>query len=435
MNREPEQKIPSRRRFMRGLAGAAAVALAPAIVRAQAIPQVVVVGGGFAGATAAKYLRMWSNNGVGVTLIEPNPAHVSCVMSNLVLNNSLPMSALTLNYDVLRTRFGINIVADAVLGIDGANRRLQLRSGNSMAYDRLIVAPGIAFGSVSGWSAARAPHAWIAGSQTSLLRTRLQAVPVSGRFIMTIPKSPYRCPPGPYERACLVADFLGRRNGIIGGRPKGAPPKVIVLDANEFIQAERATFTRAFTTIYRDIVQYYPNATLKAVDPLGKSVSTTAGDFAGDLVNIIPPQRAPALLTGSGLTAGGLWAPVNPISYESGVPGFAGVHIIGDAQATRQPKSAHMANSQAKVCADAVLRMLAGQATDGTERLRNLTTNSACYSPITNRQASWLTAVYAYNAATGSMDVSSLAESERWSSGQYEDMFGWSQNLWADSFR
>ena len=400
---------------------------------------VVVVGGGFAGSTVAKYLRMWSNGGIAVTLIEPREQHVSCIMSNLVLNEQLSVEDLSFGYEALTGKYGVNVVRDRARSIDGANQRLQLMNSGSLAYDSLVVATGISFDPVDGLDTRKTPHAWIAGPQTSLLRQQIRDMPDDGTFVMTIPQAPYRCPPGPYERACLVADILGRRSGILGdgGRSGTGAPRVVVLDANPRIQAERETFSRAFQGIYGDIVEYIADATVVAVDSDAREVTTTRGTYRGDVLNVIPRHSAHGLLTTSGLTgAGGRWASVDPVTYGSILQDFPCVYVIGDAQGTGQPKSGHMANSQAKICADAILRSAAGLSPYTEERLNNLTTNSACFSPITRSEASWLTAVFRYDRAAGAMTLApgSLGEAHRWNSENYRDMFDWSRNLFADSF-
>jgi NADPH-dependent 2,4-dienoyl-CoA reductase/sulfur reductase-like enzyme len=400
--------------------------------------RVVVVGGGFAGSTVAKYLRMWSDGGIAVTLIEPGEQHVSCIMSNLVLNGQLSVADLSFGYAALSGKYGVDVVRDRALAIDGENQRLQLMNGGLLAYDSLVVATGIGFDPVDGLDTRKTPHAWIAGPQTSLLRQQIRDMPDDGTFVMTIPQAPYRCPPGPYERACLVADILGRRSGILGdgGRSGTGAPRVVVLDANPGIQAERETFSRAFQGLYGDIVEYLPDATVVAVDSDAREVSTTRGTYRGDLLNVIPRHSAHRLLTTSGLTGTGRWASVDPVTYGSILQDFPGVYVIGDAQGTGQPKSGHMANSQAKICADAILRSAAGLSPYTEERLNNLTTNSACFSPITRSEASWLTAVFRYDRAAGAMTRApgSLGEAHRWNSENYRDMFDWSSNLFADTF-
>ena len=428
----------TRRTLLQMFPAAAAMSMAPGVAVA-APHHVVVIGGGFAGATVAKYLRMWSNGAIAVTLVEPRIKHVSCIMSNLVLNGQLKIRDLSFDYDTLESKYGVGVRLDRALRINGAGKEVKLKDAGWISYDSLVVATGIQFDPIDGLSDYREiPHAWIAGAQTKLLRDQIRAMPDDGTFVMSIPQKPYRCPPGPYERACLVADILKRRGGL---------PRVIVLDANDGIQAERETFTRAFTGLYGDIIQYRPLERVASVDQENRIVYTEKLDESGnrvgedsahgDVVNIIPRHGAPNLLVKSGLTDGGRWAPVDPVTYGSTLEDkFPGVHVIGDSQATGQPKSGHMANAQAKVCADAILRRAAGLPVDSDERLANITTNSACFSPITADEASWLTAVFAYDREAKKMALvpGSLGEAHRWNSENYRDMFSWSENLFADSF-
>ncbi len=418
----------NRRRFLQTFGAAAAVSLTPTLVRANSAPKVIVVGGGFAGATAAKYLRMWSGGTIDVSLIDPNAAHTSCVLSNLVLNRRLSLSKLQISYDNLAANYGVNIVRDRVVAIEDRGRRVALEQGGDMACDRLIVAGGIDFKRFPDLDFQLTPHAWIAGPQTTLLMGQLGSLGPDSTFVMTVPKSPYRCPPGPYERACLVADIL-KRKGYDNG-----DAKVVVLDENPSIQAERHTFERAFYGIYGNIVDYIPNAIINNVVSRERLVQTTRGDFRGDVVNVIAPQQAPKFVRDSGLTGHADWAAVDPLTYESRDPLFSGVHIIGDSQASSQPKSAHMANAQAKICADAIIRDYAGLSNSDPERIANITTNSACYSPITYDEASWLTANFAYNATSGRMDLTHIGEADRWDQENYEDMFDWASNLFNDTF-
>jgi NADPH-dependent 2,4-dienoyl-CoA reductase/sulfur reductase-like enzyme len=426
----------TRRNFIKAAGATAALAAVPGLVRgATTLPApktILVVGGGFAGSTVAKYIRLWSGGKIAVTLVDPNPSHVSCVLSNLVLNGRMQLSELTIAHSKLGP-YGVKIVKGQVTRIDPAARSVTLENGSPLTGDRLVLAMGIGFGKVDGWTdQTKIPHAWIAGQQTTILRDQLRALPAGGTFVMTVPKAPYRCPPGPYERACLVADIIKRKGG----------GKVVVLDANSSIQAEAETFDRAFKGIYKDIVSYVPDATLRSVslDSAGmRTVKTTRGDFKGGVANILPPHQAPDSVMNSGLVpAGSLWAPVDPLTYESTL--FPGVHVIGDSQGTAQPKSGHMANSQAKVCADAIVRLSQGfDPLADPDRTANVTTNSACYSPITYSEASWLTANFRYDtdptsATYGKMKLVQLGEAAQWNSGNYEDMFQWASNLFSDSF-
>jgi len=410
-----------RRQFLKLCMSGAAIAAAPfSVSAATTAPRVVVIGGGFAGATVAKYLRLWGGN-IDVTMIDPAAAHISCIGSNLVLNSRASLSSLTLSYNTLINTHGVKVMKDSAVSVDPLARRVYLASGARLDYDRLIVAPGIDFLSIPGLDPNIMPHAWKAGSQTLLLKKQLEAMPDGGKFVLTIPPAPYRCPPGPYERVCVVADYISRK------KPKS---KVIVLDANADIMAEKHTFSTAFNGIYANIVEYHTGVTISAADSSRKELTTSIGTIQGNVVNVIPTQQAGKIVFDTGLVpAGARWAPVNPLSYESTV--VPGVHILGDSQGTGQPKSGHMANAQAKVCADAILRSFAGLAPDAAPK-----TNSACYSPITYDTASWLTVVFAYDPASGTMKAvpGTLTEAPMPTKDNFEQMFGWMANMFSDSF-
>lgn len=430
----------TRRNFIQMVpASAAALALTngSSAKAAEPIHHVTVLGGGFAGCTIAKYIRMWSDGEIAVTLIEPRPKHVSSIMSNLILNKRLKVADLSFEYNDLQLKYGVNVVRDKALQINGPEKLLKLKGAGWISYDSLVVAAGIKFDKISGLDYKKIPHAWIAGGQSNKLRNQINNMPDTGTFVMTVPKAPYRCPPGPYERACVVADILGRRSGYLDGTGS-TPPRVIVLDANDGIQAEKGTFTRAFNDLYGDIIEYIPNAQVESVDSDDKIVYTTDGmNYQGDVVNVIPTHHAPQVLKKSKLTGDSGWADVDPVTYATTNTLFQDVYVIGDAQGTNQPKSGHMANAQAKICADSIIRTAHGQSSYTEERLQNITTNSACFSPITYDKASWLTAVYSYNPDTGSMGLvpGSLGEAHNWSTGNFNDMFDWSNNLFADTFK
>ena len=416
----------NRRTFLKMVGLAAAGATLPRAIGASITPpRVVVIGGGFGGATVAKYLRHWGNN-IAVTLVDRNAHHVSCILSNLVVTGELPVERITLGYSNLQTRHGVVVTQGEAVSVDPAAKKVTLRSGNDtsdVAYDKLVLAPGVDFIAPAGnYDAELTPHAWIAGPQTLLLKNLLASMSANQTFVLTVPPSPYRCPPGPYERACAVAGFLQRRK-------PGA--KIIVLDANASIQAEPVNFTAAFQDIYRDVLTYIPNAPVLRVDSRARSVVTPVGTFQGAVVNVIPTHRAGQIVTAAGLVNDptGRWALVNPLTYASTV--YPDIHILGDSQGTGQPKSGHMANAQAKVCADAIIRAFNGQAPDSSP-----VTSSACYSPITPSKASWLTASYQYDPATKTMKRvdASFAEAARPSSDGTEQMFEWAENIFADSF-
>lgn len=411
----------SRRQFLKSLGLAASVVAAPSIIKAAtARPHIIVIGGGFGGATAAKYLRHWSS-AVDVTLIEPNAQYHSPILSNLLLNGQRSLSQLAFNYQSLTQNYGVKVVNQWVDNVDAINQEVRLRNGEILAYDRLIMAPGIQFLEVDGLDSSRIPHAWQAGEQTTLLQQQLAAMPAGGSFVITVPPAPYRCPPGPYERACIVADYL---------KSNKPGSKVIILDANPAITAERDNFERAFTELYGNMLEYIPNAALQAVDSERRVAMTSMGEYQADVLNVIPPQSAGSLIHTVGLASvNGHWAGVNPLSYESDV--MANIHIIGDAQGTGQPKAGHLANAEAKVCADAILRLLAGG-----QPYAEPVTNSACYTPISADKAGWLTAAFAYDAVSGTMQLVPQASGAAAQATQenYREMFAWADNLFADTF-
>lgn len=433
----------NRRDFIKLSSAATALASCPTILKAQsnlpAIARVAVIGGGFAGATVAKYLRLWSNQLVDVTLIDKHPHHVSCILSNLVLNDRLKLSDITQQYNILESDYGIQLLQGTVTNVqdNGAIKTLQLNNQQTHDFEFIVVAPGIEFIDIPGLKQGsdnefqHVPHAWIAGAQTQLLRDQLHTeLPIDGTFVMTVPQSPYRCPPGPYERACVVADFIKRKKG------KG---KVIVLDPHANITVEKDTFGGAFKGIYKNIVDYHPNTPLLEVDAVNRTAITPQGNFQGDVLNVIPTHRAADIVLNLGL-ANGRWASVDPVSYESSLrPSF---YVLGDANDSGQPKSGHMANSQAKVCADAILKTIADSSKAevfAPERLENITTNSACYSPITYDQASWLTAVFQYDSTNNIMqlvaDSFAHSKSPHWSRENFDKMLDWADSLFSNTFR
>lgn len=414
----------NRRHFLQAASlASAAFALPRALRAATPAPRVVVVGGGFAGATVAKYLKLWGGN-IDVTLIDRGALHYACILSNLVVTGQLPVDRIKIGYDNLKSKRGVNVVQGEVVDLDPAARRVIVQVGTNAyaySYDRLVLAPGIDFMRPAGnYDEQLTPHAWKAGPQTLLLKQQLAAMPSRGTFVMNIPKSPYRCPPGPYERACVVADYLKR---------KKPGSRIVVLDANAAIQAEPVTFGRAFSETYRDLLTYLPNAEITAVDSPAKRVYSSQGVFTGAVVNVIPNQRAGEIVTRANLANDptGRWARVNPLTYASVTN--PEIHILGDSQATGQPKSGHMANSQAKVCADAIIRAFHGEAPDPSP-----TTSSACFSPITATKASWLSASFQYDPSTGAMTRVDLGEAHEPTSDGLQQMFQWADNIFADSF-
>ncbi len=388
--------------------------------------RIVVIGGGMAGTTIAKYLRLWGGTGVQVTLVEPNATYISNIFSNMVLTGDRTLTQLSYTYGTLTSKYGVKLLTKSVTAIDPISRQVILNDGSKLPYDRLVIAPGITFDALplsgTATNQAKVVHAWQAGAQTTSLQNQIKAMTKADTFILTIPPKPYRCPPGPYERACVVADYLKRTKG--GG-------KVMVLDANPSIQAEVQNFTNAFSNIHKGVITYVPNATLTSIDANTGTVNTSAGSFKGKVINAIPAQKAGKIITDMPSLAnsgGGRWAGVNVLTYESAIPN---IHVIGDSAATTQPKAGHIANAEAKVCADAIIHLLRGEAVNSSP-----ITNSACYTPITNKTASWLSVVYRYDPATGTMlpTGSGVVESSGISTKNHEEMLKWFSNLMSDTF-
>jgi sulfite dehydrogenase len=382
-----------------------------------------VVGGGFGGSTAARYLKMWGGN-VDVTLVERNPNFISCPISNLVIGGHKQMADITRGYDGLKA-LGVKVVQGEVTAIDAAAKKVKLAGGGELAYDRLVLSPGIDFipNAVGGLAAAldsgTVTHSWKAGPQTVALRRQLEAMPDGGVFAMTIPKVPYRCPPGPYERACMVASYLKQY------KPKS---KVLVLDANPEIQSKKALFERAFAQHYQGMLEYRPNNELKEVS--GTTAKMEFDDVKADVLNVIPPQRAADIARQAGIVnMNDRWVGVNWLTMEStAVPG---IHVLGDATfpAPLMPKSGHMANQHAKVAAAAIIQMLQGKAVNAAPVVMN-----TCYSFVTARDVVHVASVHQYDAAEktfktvpGSGGVSAAANQVE---GRYA--LSWADNIWND---
>ena len=413
----------NRREFIKIL-GLSAIASTMPTFAATKVPHIVVVGAGFAGATCAKYLKLWGGSSVDVTIIEPNQNYVSPILSNLILNSQKSISDITFSYSSYANRYKINMVYKSVASINADLKELTLNDGSKVGYYKLVLAPGIDFVKSNDYDFAKIPHAWIAGEQTTLLKQQIDSMSDGDSFVMTIPKSPYRCPPGPYERACVVADYLKNLKGF-------ANAKVIVLDENSDIIVEKDNFLNAFN---KHGVDYRPNCKVTYVDDATKTLNYlengTSKSITAKVLNVIPNQKAAKLIFDANLDGGNNFAPVNLLTYESTIK--SDIHIIGDSHKSSQPRAGHIANSEAKVCADAILRAL-----NNIAPYPNPKTNSACYSPTSSTEASWLTAVYRYDAATNNMvltDPNYYPKSAPSSAKNYQDMFKWSGNLFADTF-
>ncbi len=338
---------------------------APAL--AQAAPRVVVIGGGFGGTSCARALHA---QGIAVTLVEARETYTACPFSNAVIAGLRPISTLRFGYEGLR-RAGIRVLHAMATGIDAG--AVILGDGTRLAYDRLVLSPGIAlrYDALPGYSEAASeilPHAWQAGPQTELLARQLQAMEDGGTVIICVPENPYRCPPGPYERASLIAHYLKTR------KPRS---KLLVLDAKDAFSKQRL-FEAGWAALYPGIVEYIPlsgGGKVTGVDAAARRVSTDFGDHVGAVVNVIPPQRAGEIARVVGVADRAGWCPIDPESFESRL--VPGMHVIGDAAiAGAMPKSAFAANAQGRVCAAAVAALLRGAPVQ-TPRLLN-----TCYSLV-----------------------------------------------------
>lgn len=457
-----------RRDFMKLLAAGSAGELGSLAASAPASagvvpPKIVVVGGGMAGATVAKFLCFWGkkfNIPQTVSIIDQNPAYNSCILSNAVLTGEkADLTTLTFAYDKLKNNYGVDtsLLGNKVTKIDTDTQTIfyaNAQTTGSVGYEILILATGVEFlydkitieRTTADYTDANIydalPHAWKAGAQTLLLRDQLKAMPDGGKVIITIPPSPYRCPPGPYERACVIADWMKKN------RPKS---RVVVLDANDGITAEVKNFTKAFNVIHKGYIEYHQNARLvQASDNFGATV-TVAGKnaktvrvveknttytggvevknaYTGAVLNLIPPHAVPAIVRDAlgplnGLDASGYWVPVDELRYRAkltkpdpvnagGLLPVKNIYVLGDGIKSAQPKAGHIANQEAKICADSILR--AQLANNDDDVFATPVTNSACFTPITNPSpygtapaATWLSALYRYDATTGAMKMTS----------------------------
>ena len=385
------------------------------------IGRVVIIGGGYAGTTAAKYIRMWSLSKIDVVVIEKSAQFVSCPLSNLVLGGSKSINDLTFGYDLVKKNHGVKWLNDEVTAIDATAKKVMMKRGE-ITYDRLIVAPGVDFNyaSLPNVEAAQEaiPHAWKAGWQTVNLRKQLEAMPDGGVFVMNVPSAPYRCPPGPYERACQVASYFKNN------KPNS---KIIVLDANPEIVSKKGLFTKVWAEMYAGMIDYRPNNVLVEVDVATKTVKTDLETVRANVLNIIPPQRAgkPAQMAGL-LEADYPWCDVSFLSYESKL--VPNIHVIGDSVASGLPKSAHMATSQARVCASAIVALMSGQMPDPAPVFAN-----TCYSYVNDKQAMHVANVYRYDAGKKIMvaaEGGGVSTSPSEQEGRYAS--AWAANILSD---
>jgi NADPH-dependent 2,4-dienoyl-CoA reductase/sulfur reductase-like enzyme len=397
------------------------------------IPQrakVVVVGGGYGGATAAKYVRWLSDYKIDVVLIEPQEAFISCPISNLVLSGVKQMADITTPYSALTKRHGVTVVKDIAKSIDTRAKTVTLGGGATIGYDKLIVSPGIdlQFDAIEGLRAANASgqtlQAWKAGPETVALRRQLEAMPDGGVFAITIPEAPYRCPPGPYERASVVAGYLK------ANKPRS---KVLILDANQDVTSKGPLFKRVWNEQYKGILEYRAQHKVTAVDAKAGVIKfDVQEDVKAQVLNVLPPMRAGAIAVQTGLNNLGSnrWCGVNYLNFESTVA--KDVHVLGDSIqiAPAMPKSGHMANSHGKVAAAAIVAELSGWPINPAPMLTN-----TCYSFIDPKMAIHVASVHEYVAAEKTFKT--VAGSGGVSTGptELEGVYAlsWASNIWADT--
>ena len=419
-----------RRQFIQAASAAGVLGLAGcATTGGDSGPHVVVVGGGYGGATAAKYVRMWSDYGIRVTVVEPNASFVSCPISNLVIGGSKTIADVTSSYENLERRHGVRIVRDRVNAIDPDKRLVTLAGGAQLAYDRLILSPGIDFmletlpGLNQPGAQDQVLHAWKAGPQTVALRRQLEAIPDGGVYAMTIPQAPYRCPPGPYERACQVASYFKK------AKPRS---KVLILDENDDVTSKGALFKKAWAERYAGIIEYRSKHKLIDVDVAGKTLKFDFNDdVKAAVLNVIPAMRAGDIAVRTGLaTANKRWCEVDFLTFES--KAARNVHVLGDAtqSAPGMPKSGHMANQHGKTCAAAVVALLTGRTVNAMPVY-----NNTCYSFVSDTDVVHVASVHRYDAAQKTMVTVPGSGGLSTAANELEGYYamGWARNIWADT--
>jgi sulfide dehydrogenase [flavocytochrome c] flavoprotein subunit len=427
--------MTTRRKFLKAsgaaAVGAAASSLLPGCASTsevrKPIGRVMVIGAGFGGATAAKYLRVWSGGAIEVLLVDRDPMFVSCPTSNLVLGGSRTLAEISHSRNKLREH-GIQVLTDEVTAVDHAKRIVKFKDRYAdMGYDRLVVSPGVDFiySDIPGLNNAAAQkqmlHAWKAGPETAALRAQLEAMPDGGVYVLSIPRAPYRCPPGPYERVCQVASYFRQR------KPKS---RIIVLDANENITSKGPLFRAAWDQLYKGMIDYRPNAEVKDVDIKGRAVKTDFDSVRGDVLNVLPPMRAADIARTSGLiNANNRWCGVDWLSMES--TAVKGVHVLGDAtlSAPAMPKSGHMANQHGKLAAAAIVEIM-----NGREPTRTPVINNTCYSFVSDKEVIHVASVHHYDEKQRTLVAVPNSGGVSAARSEIEGAYGWAwaQNIWAD---
>ncbi|MCU0833220.1 MAG: NAD(P)/FAD-dependent oxidoreductase [Chromatiaceae bacterium] len=427
----------NRRKFIQALAAAplASVLTVPtsALAAKKKAKQVVVVGGGFAGATAAKYVQMLDPS-IKVTLIEPLKTYTSCPLSNEVVTHHRTIESLQIGYEGL-TKRGVEVLHDTVTAIDPAKKSVKTQGGKTLGYDAVVVAPGVEFDftGVEGYSqevSEKIPHAYKGAEQTLLLRQQLEGLPDGGVFVIVVPKAPIRCPPGPYERAAQVAYYC-----LNHGKPKS---KVLILDSNDSF-AKKALFEQSWEKLYPGMIEWVAGSaggTVERIDAESRTAATAFDEHKADVLNFIPRHTAGGIAKAAGLTNEAGWCDVVPLTMESAV--HKGVYVVGDAckggtPEFPMPKSAHMGMTQAKVAAGAIVASLNGLAPPVPYYA------NTCYSLAAPDYGFSVVQVYrvddnqfVYVKEAGGVSPVDAPAIQRKLEAQYAD--GWFHNVMADAF-
>lgn len=418
----------NRRTFLKSTGAvttSAAAALSGCATLGHSGPKVVIVGGGYGGATAAKYIKMWGPN-IEVTLVERDAEFVSCPLSNLVLGGSQTMKDITLSYDTLQKKYGVKMVRGEATSIDAEKKMVRLASGDVLSFDRVILSPGVDFmfemipGLNDVDAQAKVLHAWKAGAQTRALRKQLEAMRDGGVFAISIPEAPFRCPPGPYERACQVASYFKQQ------KPKS---KVLILDANMDIVSKPGLFKKAFAEMYPGIIEYRGSSKLVDVDIRTMTAKLEFDDVKADVLNVLPPMKA-GEIANPFITANKRWCEISWLTYEA--KNSPGVHLLGDALqiAPLMPKSGHMANAHGKACAAAVVALLNGEQPNASPTLSN-----TCYSFVSADKVVHVASIHKYDEKDKTMKAVPGSGGLSTAANELEAQYAmtWAKNIWADA--
>ena len=415
-----------RRSFVGSTAATAALLAAPAAI-GQGRPRVVVIGGGAGGATAARYIARDSKGAIDVTLVEPTRTYYTCFFSNLYIGGFKEVADIGHTYGRLASAHGVNVVHDWAVGVDRAAKTVSLAGGATLSYDRLILSPGIDFveGAVEGWdvgSQNAMPHAYKAGSQSELLRAQVRAMPEGGVYAMVAPPNPFRCPPGPYERICMVAHHLKAHNPTA---------KIIIADPKPKF-SKMGLFQEGWADHYAGMIDWIGpefGGDKVSVDPAGMTVTIDGEETGVDVCNVIPAMKAGRIAELAGVTDGN-WAPVS--AYDMSSKADPNVHVLGDAaQQGDMPKSGFSANSQAKVCANAVRGALTGS------KVFPARYSNTCWSLISTENGVKVGASYeATDEKIAKTDgfISKTGETAELRKATYEESEGWYSGITADIF-